>query len=57
MKCLLKDCNKKARRKFCSNKHKDKYHNTHNPRGYYAHLNKDTFVEEEFGWDAHKDTF
>jgi len=22
-------------RKFCCNKHKDKYHNIHNPRGYY----------------------
>jgi len=22
------------RRRFCSNKHKDKYHNKHNPRGY-----------------------
>ena len=22
------------KRKFCCNEHKDKYHNTHNPRGY-----------------------
>ena len=58
MKCLLEECNKKARRKFCSNSHKDKYHNRHNPRGYYKHLNdSEYFVEEEFGWDAHKDTF
>ena len=34
VKCLLPGCNKKARRKFCSNKHKDKYHNINNPRGY-----------------------
>ena len=28
----------KGRRRFCSNKHKDRYHNEHNPRGIYAHL-------------------
>ena len=39
-KCELEGCNKKARRRFCSNKHKDKYHNRHNPRGFYKHLNK-----------------
>jgi hypothetical protein len=30
-------CNKplkKGRRKFCSNSHKDKWHNINNPRGY-----------------------
>jgi hypothetical protein len=54
MKCILEGCNKKARRKFCSNKHKDKYHNKHNPRGYQA-LNQ--FTEEDLSWDAHKDTF
>lgn len=37
-KCALEGCNKKARRRFCCNKHKDRYHNMHNPRGYYAHL-------------------
>ena len=36
---MLDGCNKKARRKFCSNKHKDRYHNINNPRGFYAHLN------------------
>lgn len=38
-KCALEGCNKKARRRFCSNKHKDRYHNIHNPRGKFAHLN------------------
>jgi len=58
MKCLLEGCNKKARRKFCSNKHKDRYHNTTNPRGYFAYLNDSrNFVEDELGWDAHKETF
>ena len=28
----------KGRRRFCCNKHKDKYHNKTNPRGIYAHL-------------------
>lgn len=46
--CLLEGCKKKARRKFCSNKHKDRYHNIHNPRGYYAHLNPNS---EEYEWD------
>lgn len=39
-RCAL--CNKKIKppkRKFCCNKHKDRYHNIHNPRGYFAHLN------------------
>lgn len=37
-KCALAGCNKKARKKFCCNKHKDRYHNTTNPRGKFAHL-------------------
>ena len=37
--CLLDGCNKSARKKFCSNKHKDRYHNVNNPRGYYAYVN------------------
>jgi hypothetical protein len=41
MKCALEGCNKKARRKFCCNKHKDRYHNIHNPRGHFAYLNPD----------------
>lgn len=36
--CLLEGCHKKARIKFCSDKHKDRYHNLKNPRGFYAHL-------------------
>lgn len=40
MKCALEECNNKARRRFCSNKCKDKYHNRHNPRGKFAHLKK-----------------
>jgi len=39
MKCALEGCNKQARRKFCSNKCKDQYHNLHNPRGVFAYLN------------------
>ena len=38
MKCKLYGCNKEARRKFCSNKHKDRFHNITNPRGKFAHL-------------------
>ncbi len=38
-KCELDGCNKPARIRFCSNKHKDRYHNIHNPRGKFAHLN------------------
>ena len=36
-KCLY--CGKKIKspkRKFCCNRHKDKYHNQINPRGYYS---------------------
>lgn len=46
-KCALSGCNKNARRKFCSNKHKDKYHNLVNPRGIYSHL-KTRDVEDDF---------
>ena len=36
-RCLL--CGKKTKRpKFCCNKHKDRFHNIHNPRGKFAHL-------------------
>jgi len=37
--CALDGCQNKARRKFCSNKCKDRYHNLHNPRGKYSYLN------------------
>lgn len=35
-------CGKKLkgnRRKFCCNKHKDRWHNVHNPRGYSRDVN------------------
>lgn len=41
MKCQLPGCGvilKPPKRKFCCNKHKDRYHNINNPRGIYAHL-------------------
>lgn len=41
MNCL--ECNKKLpknRRKFCCNKHKDRYHNTMNPRGWGTRVHK-----------------
>lgn len=37
--CDLPECNKKARRRFCSNRHKDMYHNRANPRGIAARYN------------------
>ena len=44
MKC--KYCGKETNRpKFCCNKHKDKFHNEHNPRGIFAHL-KDKDIEK-----------
>ena len=49
--CLLEGCHNKARRKFCCNKHKDRYHNLNNPRGYFAHLaeSDDGPSNEEWG--------
>ncbi len=47
-KCLLEGCNNKARRKFCSNKCKDRYHNIHNPRGKFAYLNVDYQDEDNY---------
>lgn len=42
MNCLY--CGGKTNRpKFCCNKHKDKWHNKHNPRGYYAYRENKTF--------------
>jgi hypothetical protein len=41
MKCLW--CNTKLtgnRKKFCSNKHKDKWHNTTNPRGFGTRITR-----------------
>lgn len=28
-----------GKKRFCCTKHKDRYHNIHNPRGKFAHLN------------------
>ena len=43
LRCLFCGCRiKKPKKKFCCNAHKDKYHNEHNPRGYYEHLNPDS---------------
>jgi hypothetical protein len=45
-RCLL--CGGKIRppkKKFCCNKHKDRWHNIHNPRGIYAHLKWDNTDE------------
>ena len=47
-KCALEGCNKKARRRFCCNKHKDRYHNIHNPRGKFAHLHPDNIDNIEY---------
>ncbi len=44
-KCECPGCNNKARIRFCSNACKDRYHNIHNPRGKFAHLNP---LSEEF---------
>lgn len=49
-------------RRFCKRKCKDRHHNTHNPRGYFAHLHPlspERMHEQacnamEAGWDGHK---
>lgn len=38
----------KGRRRFCCDKHKDRYHNETNPRGIYAHLATIESVGEEY---------
>ena len=35
-RCLV--CNAPCKKKFCCLRHKDRWHNRHNPRGIYAHL-------------------
>ena len=54
-KCALAGCNKEARRKFCSDKHKDQYHNLKNPRGYFDHLSgiNDDSAEDAIMWSEH----
>lgn len=37
-KCELPGCSNNARRRFCCNKHKDRFHNMTNPRGIYSHI-------------------
>ena len=44
--------NKTNRPKFCCNKHKDKYHNEHNPRGRFAHLK----VQDKIDWQEIDDS-
>ena len=47
---------KPPKKRFCSNKHKDRYHNEHNPRGMFAHLHPDNIedFDDDPSWDAHK---
>jgi len=54
-KCLLNGCNEPARIKFCSNKHKDRYHNLNNPRGKFAHLNPSSleYMDDNSLYDEH----
>jgi hypothetical protein len=57
------NCGKKVvghpNKRFCRSKCKDRFHNTNNPRGYFAHLNPShpEYVVDEGpeGWDGHKD--
>lgn len=36
------------RKRFCSNKCKDRYHNIHNPRGYYAPGKQNDIISKSF---------
>lgn len=69
MKC--QQCGKEhSRKRFCSNRCKDLWHNTHNPRGYGVMRDHNgermTSADEahyagmdaiEDGWDGHKNAF
>ena len=57
LKCLWCSKDLPANRiKFCSDKHKDKYHNLHNPRGFYKHLKEiEPDLDDDGSWDAHKE--
>ena len=49
--CALAGCNKiirPPRKRFCCNSHKDLYHNRHNPRGFFAHLNTEKMDDIEY---------
>jgi len=39
--CGINISNKHINAKFFNQKHKDKFHNKNNPRGYFAYLNND----------------
>lgn len=46
-------------KKFCGSRCKDRFHNVHNPRGYFAHLadrdiHDQAQADAELGWDGHK---
>ena len=51
--CALEGCNRPARRNFCCNKHKDRFHNLNNPRGIYAHLNPKATDDYRMAEDDH----
>ena len=54
MRCLL--CNNKlskGRKKFCCNRHKDRFHNIHNPRGKFAHLAHSEISSESIENEVH----
>lgn len=54
MNCLY--CNtklSKGRRKFCCNKHKDRYHNFNNPRGYFSNKSEDDLTVSKIENDMH----
>lgn len=62
MKC--QQCQKRdARRRFCSNRCKDRWHNTHNPRGHSVlasirdKADEDSFDNAQQEWDEHKGYF
>jgi hypothetical protein len=42
-RCLV--CGKPVKKKFCSLKHKDRWHNINNPRGHFAHLARHPFAD------------
>ncbi len=46
-RCMLEGCSNPAKRKFCCNVHKDKYHNKHNPRGRFSYLNEYGGIDED----------
>lgn len=51
-RCLL--CNQKIKppkKKFCCNKHKDRWHNINNPRGIFSYLNDSPNYKEELDMD------